>query len=256
MLSSALLALFFLLGWTCLVTALRRQPPGLPASWPPVSLERVRLNETAADGVWVEIAGRCKGIVAWLLAVKGDAGIVVTPTHVAVRTAGLGGVSQTLVPLANVSATLCRQSRNLGGLAAGIAAICAGSLLLADGAVDATLTGGLTGVGLLAVGAALLAFYHASKRITLAISYAGGSAGVSFKPGPVDGVKVDFARALQIVDALNRRLLRGQASEAAELVPELAQLLGGDADRPSCPSCRSVHEPGSRFCDGCGASLA
>ncbi len=224
-----------------------RAGTGLPIFRPTLVLSRFHVSEQAEDGVLVDIVGRPKGLIAWILSLfrmETDTHLTITPTHITLRHSSLRGQKLAFVPLGQVEATVCGHDKNLAILFFGLLYALA-TLLFAFLPVVLV---GLFGVGLnalrpsgyyyrqsemaqvlgstavvavLALLAAAVGFgiclliYHFSKRLTIGVSCGEDTIGLSFKRSIIEGVTVDVERVKQMIEILNKRILEAQLHGAA-----------------------------------------
>jgi hypothetical protein len=254
----------------------------LPAIPPILVLKRFKVIETPADGAFIDISGRPKGFVAWLLnllRLDDETRLQLTATTLTVRRASLKGQNLTTIPLSQIGSTLCGFRKPLALLAFGLFFAVGGLLSLLGGLI------GLTGLGnrgygerssgsegvamavvLLVIAAVLFLLYFLRKEMVIAVGDNSTSrmVGVTFRPSVIEGVTVDINRVIRATELLNRKALEAQLNREAVAPkipgPSPADLKAGQraAARPATPrciGCGAVLEADSQFCAECGRSV-
>jgi hypothetical protein len=262
----------------------------LPALPPVLVLKRFRLDEKPTDGVFVDISGRPKGLVAWLLGVlrlDDETRLQLTATSLSIRRASLQGQNLTVVPLGRVGSTLCGFRKPLGFLAIGLFFAVSGLLSLLKALLGAVTSGSnrsssnpfgpafsprddsaqafAWAVVTLVVAALFILAYYLQRQMVIAVgdNTAQGRFGLTFKPSVIEGVTVDINRVTRATELLNRKVLEAQlrpeATASAIQVPIAAAQKAGPrpaaAPAPRCGGCGAVLEADSQFCADCGRAV-
>jgi lipid-A-disaccharide synthase-like uncharacterized protein len=234
----------------------------------PIVLKRFRINEVASAGPAVEISGRASGIVSWvlnLLRLEPGIDLTVTDSEVSIRSASLGGVLHTYIPLGKVTAAVCGYQRSIWAL--GFAILFAFgfvlnflSALVASRRNETSVDMGLAFLFLILGGIALLVYFF-SKKIGVSVDSSLHTHGVAFKRSLIENVSVDLPQALRAISVINNRILAAQTVKTVSVgagaspgpIETATSSAGGVNGR--CPSCKAVNPTGVRFCENCGFEL-
>lgn len=251
----------------------------LPAIAPVLVLRRFRVTEAPADGVLIDVSGRPKGLVAWilgLLRLDDETRLQVTATTFSVRRASLQGQNVTSIPLGQVGSTFCGFRKPLGFLAVGLFLAVSGLMTLLGGLAGATresdpftprvsFTESVGGATIYLVAAAIFfGLYFLRKEMVIAVGDTTARVmGLTFKPSVVEGVPVDVNRLMRATELLNRKVLEAQLSPAsvAGKIPAPAHTDAKATHRnaarpaPRCGGCGAALEPDSQFCGECGKAI-
>jgi hypothetical protein len=253
----------------------------LPFLPPVLVLKRFRVNEAATDGVLIDISGRPKGLVAWLLNVlrlDDETRMQVTATTLSIRRASLQGQNLTAIPLTQVGSTSCGFRKPLGLLAIGIFIAASGLLSLLGTLLGAAISrrssfggGGdmaeslMVALVLLIVAALFILAYFLRKEMVMAVGDNTTSrlVGLTFRPSVIEGVSVDINRVTRAIELLNRRVLEAQLNReaVAAKIPAAPAAEARGAHRaparatPRCSGCGAVLEADSQFCAECGRAV-
>ena len=248
----------------------------LPFLPPVLVLKRFRVNETAADGVLIDISGRPKGLVAWLLNVlrlDDETRMQVTATTLSIRRASLQGQNLTAIPLTQVGSTSCGFRKPLGLLAIGIFIAAGGLLSLLGTLLGAALSRRsgdtaeslMVALVLLIVAALFILAYFLRKEMVMAVGDNTTSrlVGLTFRPSVIEGVSVDINRVTRAIELLNRRVLEAQLNReaVAAKIPAAPPAEARGAHRtparatPRCSGCGAALEADSQFCAECGRAV-
>ncbi len=248
----------------------------LPFLPPVLVLKRFRVNEAATDGVLIDISGRPKGLVAWLLNVlrlDDETRMQVTATTISIRRASLQGQNLTAIPLTQVGSTSCGFRKPLGLLAIGIFIAAGGLLSLLGTLLGAALSRRsgdtaeslMVALVLLIVAALFILAYFLRKEMVMAVGDNTTSrlVGLTFRPSVIEGVSVDINRVTRAIELLNRRVLEAQLNReaVAAKIPAAPPAEARGAHRPParsaprCSGCGAVLEADSQFCAECGRAV-
>lgn len=254
----------------------------LPTLPPVLVLKRFRVSETPSDGTFIDISGRPKGLVAWLLGVlrlDDETRLQLTATTLSIRRASLQGQNLTVIPLGRVGSTLCGFRKPLGFLAIGLflavsgVMSAVGNLLgLVGQAASRRSFGGssdstaslVVAVVVLIIAAVFVLAYFLQKEMVIAVgdNAAQGRVGLTFKPSVIEGVTVDINRVTRAMELLNRKVLEAQLNPeatASKIPAPSADQKGSPRaaarSLPRCAGCGAVLEPDSQFCAECGRSV-
>lgn len=184
-------------------------------SGPSLVLRRFNLNESAPDGIAVDIEGRASGLISWLLTILGLDAITtlkVTDKDLSFRSSSLLGQTHQVAPLPNISSTHCGYSKPIGYLVIGIlialAGIVAGFAQHGGGPAGGS---GMAGLPLIVIGLVFIIAYFLSKKLTISIETSGGMVmGLTFKRSVIENVKVDIQKALSAIQLINRKVVEAQ----------------------------------------------
>ena len=251
----------------------------LPTLPPVLVLKRFRVIETPSDGAFIDISGRPKGLVAWLLGVlrlDDETRLQLTATSLSIRRASLQGQNLTVIPLGRVGSTLCGFRKPLGFLAIGLFLAVSGVLsalgsLLGLAGARRSFGGGsdsteslVVALVVLIVAAAFILAYFLQKEMVIAVgdNAAQGRIGLTFKPSVIEGVTVDINRVTRAMDLLNRKVLEAQLNReatASKIPAPAAEHKGSPRAAvraiPRCAGCGAALETDSQFCAECGRSV-
>ena len=181
-------------------------------------LRKFKIDESAPDGVCIEIVGRASGITAWLLTVMGfeaESSLKVTDTNLSFKSSSLSGEFHQVVPMPSISSTHCGYSKPIGYLILGIVFVMIfiiGGFLLGCGP---RYGGGHSGVSItlpaLIIGIIFLIVYWLSKKIIISIETSGGLIlGLSFKRSVIENISIDTEKALQVIGIVNKKVIKSQ----------------------------------------------
>ena len=232
-------------------------------------LRTFKVDENPGDGVYVEIVGRPKGFMAWLLTAIGmDATTTlrVTRKELSIRTASLQGEKREVIPLLQISNTYCSYSKSIWLLAIGVLLALIGlyAIVTSEGFVPKS------SIFEFVAGAIFLAFYWFSKKLTLGVqSNSGHPLGITFVRNVIENVPVDIERASFAIQVINTLVTEtrhsaggspnvsvaaarpGMTSAAASAPAAAPRSMAG-----KCPKCSAAVTPGSAFCESCGTRVA
>ena len=179
---------------------------------------KLRARPRRDEAPLFECIGRRAGLVGYLLTLFGlNPVTTLTVTHAEVRrrSVSLFGESVEAIPLGHIASISAGTSRPIVHLFLAAFGLIAGvvGLAVSGGQVMPLVVG-------LAVAAGFVLFYFlAGKKFVLGFQSDGGAwVAVGFRPGVLDGVRVDLERVLAAVDVIRELLSRG--GPAIELLPE------------------------------------
>ena len=173
---------------------------------PTLVLRKFTVN-TANDGSPViEIVGRPRGLLGWILTILGlntETQLVVTDLVFSIRSASLSGEFNNFVPLPHVSSTHCGYKKPLSFLVTAAVFLLVG---IVNGMTQRD--GGPALVGGAVVAVILVIAYFLSKKISIVLVTDGGvPLGLNFKPSVLDGVDLNIAYTTQALKLLNEKVL-------------------------------------------------
>ncbi len=237
---------------------------------PTLVLRKFEIDDRPNAQTFIEVIGRPAGILNWILTtmhVNTETRMVVNQTDVSLRNSSLFGVKQWFAPLRHVAETRCGFYRPIGYLVLGVVivgltALCFHFVLLAVPSRLDTSQAISNGTpywicGLL-LGGGFGVAYLFLKRIQVFVSTTGSVGfGVKFKPSFVENTSIEFPQALRLIAALNKAVLLSAGLPSPSGVVTTSPVQPVASRQVSvCPSCSSPTEPGSGFCENCGARLA
>jgi hypothetical protein len=197
-------------------------------------LTKFTIDEADPKGDLVYIKGRTPGLFAWFLTrikFDTDTTLQVRNDAVILKTSSLSGEELTYIPLRQIDATQCGFKRSLiFAVFAAVFAICGlwgffdyGSvwpILIPlglgpnfDDPGSTYLTGrlALLGIGLLL--AALMSYkYLFSQKLRISVKSGGNTYSIAFSRSLIENVRVDFAKARQVIELINRLVRHSLAS--------------------------------------------
>jgi hypothetical protein len=235
----------------------------------PIVLQRFRVNEDPGATVAVEISGRLSGIVSWILTLlnlEPTVELTVTDSEFKLCRASLSGILHTYIPLEKVTAAVCGYQRSILALGFAILFSVGFVLNLLSGFLEISGGQGNSDMGL-ALGFLILAaicglVYFLSKKIGVGVESSLHAHGLTFKRSVIENVSVDLPDALRVISAINSRVLAAQRMRTISASSNTPSSQSPSGDVPprtnlsgSCPHCGSAIEPGSGFCENCGAKL-
>jgi hypothetical protein len=227
----------------------------------------------------VDISGRPKGLVAWILNVlriDDETRLQLTATTLSIRRASLQGQNLTVLPLSEVGSTLCGFRKPLGLLAIGLFFAVSGVMSLLGGLLGAAVSRSSFGrsndaaqstvwtLVLLIIAALFIVAYFLRKEMVIAVGDNSTShmTGLTFMPSVIEGVSVDINRVIRATDILNRRMLEAQLNREAAAAkiptaPPAAEKPRRSPVRsaPRCAGCGATLEADSQFCAECGRAV-
>ena len=193
----------------------RRGGRGIRISGPTLVLRRFKIDEDPSATILVDIIGRPKGIIAWLLTIMGidaETSLKVTGKELTFRSSSLFGQIHHVAPLPSISSTHCGYSKPIGYFIIGIIFILVGLLSAISPILwEFGLYGsrGLT-FGLI-VGAIFLIAYWLSKKMTMVFETSGGmTMGLIFKRSVIENVPVDIEKTLKAIHIVNNKIIESQ----------------------------------------------
>ena len=172
---------------------------------PTLSLTEFTVDPAATP--CIVIAGRPKGLVAWLLTSMGlspETRLTVTDLQVSITTASLSGEFNNFVPLPHVSSTDCGYSKPFALLVVGVVVFLGSILVGLNGP-----SGGAAVVVLgLVIAAVCIAIYFTAKRISIQLVTDGGQVlRLTFRPSALNGVPVNIQATVEALALLNSKVL-------------------------------------------------
>lgn len=190
---------------------------GVRIAGPTLVLRRFKVDETPSANLYVDIAGRRSGIIAWILTVIGfdaETSLKSTGQNITFKSSSLFGQIHRVVPLSKISSTHCGYSKPIGYLIIGVIFIVIGVLsnffpmriLWQFG-----LFGSLCLILGLVIGGIFLIAYWLSKKMTMFLETSGGmTIGLTFKRSVIENVPVDINKALKAISILNQKVMESQ----------------------------------------------
>jgi hypothetical protein len=197
-----------------IVAGLSRKGGRARISGPTLVLRKFNLNESAPDGLVVDIEGRESGVISWILTVLGLDAITTlktTGTELSFRSSSLFGQIHRVASLPNISSTHCGYSKPIGyliiGVLIGLAGVVAGFALSAAHASGS----GLVGLSLIVIGLVFIVAYFLSKKLAISVETSGGMVmGLTFKRSVIENVPVDIEKAFLAIQLINRQVVQAQ----------------------------------------------
>ena len=168
-------------------------------------LKEFVINENAGNEAQVRIVARKEGLMAWLLTLLGiDVTTVfeVYSNRIEFSHGSLSGKLCNVMPLSALSF-------GRTGYTKPILLLFWAAVFLIGGIVLAVKEGVLFFVLGLIVAIFFFIFYFLKKTLLIAaVSHSGLTAGFAFKRSVVEGVKVDYEQALQVIAIINRNIIK------------------------------------------------
>jgi hypothetical protein len=187
---------------------LGRRGGGVHIMGPSLVLRKFHVNESAPDGVLVEIVGRASGVTAWLLTIMGfdaETSLKLSNNELSFRSSSLFGQIHQVAPLQSISSTHCGYSKPIGYLILGVLFVLGGFPGLGQSG-----GGGIFLIGLI-IGGIFLIAYWLSKKMTISIETGGGMImGLVFKRSVIENVPVDIQKAIQAMNVVNKKVIESQ----------------------------------------------
>lgn len=193
----------------------RRGRRGIRISGPTLVLRRFHIDETPSANILVDIVGRPKGIIAWLLTILGidaETSLKATDKEVTFRSSSLFGQIHHVAPLPSISSTHCGYSKPIGYLILGIIFILVGLLSSVSPVLwQFGLYGSRGLIFGLVVGVVFLIAYWLSKKMTMVFETSGGmTMGLIFKRSVIENIPIDIEQALKAIYIVNNKITESQ----------------------------------------------
>jgi len=173
-------------------------------------LRQFDIKDDIPDGVFVEIVGRASGLIGWILTVIGfDAttSLKITDKDISFNSSSLFGQINQVAPLPSIASTHCGYSKPLGYLIVGMIFVIGGIVI----AFVQFESAGAAGIPLIIIGVILFVVYWLSKKMTITLETTGGSImGIRFKRSVIENIPVDFEKAIQTIDIINKKIIESQ----------------------------------------------
>ena len=175
----------------------------------PLVLKKFNIENDPADGNYVEIVGRKKGLIAWLLSILGldnTTSFLLSKSAVSYKTASLFGETTTFFPLPSIASTACGFSKPIALLFLGVFVLIFSLFLAVEAGSMAIVLIGLV------VAAIMFVLYFFQKTITLSVESAGGKAiALTFSKSFIEGVGVDINKANEAIEMINSLVVASQS---------------------------------------------
>lgn len=168
-------------------------------------LKEFSINEDAKNEAQVRIVARNEGLIAWLLTLMG---VDVTTTfevysnRIEFSRGSISGKLCNVMPLSALSVGKTGYTKPVMFLVLAV-------LIFAGGIVVGTqegMTGFLIGAAIALV--LLVSYFFKKALIISAVSHSGFVAGFAFKRSVIEGVKVDYEQAAQVISIINRNIVQ------------------------------------------------
>ena len=188
---------------------------------PTLVLTKFVVSRSPADGTYVIINGRPKGVLAFILRLFGLAGNTafrVTGDRVTVDGARLSGKFFNAAPIGKIASTHCDFSRNIVLLFLAVWAII-GALFVVVESFNSYRGVGTEAFIQLAVGLVLGGLFFwgflSSRTMSVSVETDGGRPlSLRFKQGVIDGVSVDFAKVEECILIINHLVVQASVPRA------------------------------------------
>lgn len=171
-------------------------------------LKEFSIDENATTGAQVRIVARKEGLIAWLLTLMGiDVTTIfeVYSNRIEFSRGSLSGKLCNVIPLSALSVGTTGYTKPIIFLVLAAIAFIAGIVLAAKAGFLAFLLG-------LVIAIAFFISYFLKKSLLIsAISHSSFIAGFAFKRSIIEGVKVDYEQALQVISIINRNIIQQSA---------------------------------------------
>ena len=168
-------------------------------------LKEFSINEEAKNEAQVRIVARKQGVTAWFLTLMG---VDVTTTfevysnRIEFSRGSISGKLCNVMPLSALSVGRTGYTKPVMFLVLAVLALAGGIFV----GTQAGVTGFLIGA---AIALALLFCYFFNKSLIIsAVSHSGFIAGFAFKRSVIEGVKVDYEQAVQVISIINRNIIQ------------------------------------------------
>lgn len=169
-------------------------------------LKEFSINEDAKNEAQVRIVARKQGFIAWLLTLMG---VDVTTTfevysnRIEFSRGSISGKLCNVMPLSALSVGRTGYTKPVMFVALAVLAF-AGGIFVA--AMQNEITGFLIGVAIALV--FLFGYFFNKSLVISAVSHSGFVAGFAFKRSVIEGVKVDYEQAVQVISIINRNIVQ------------------------------------------------
>lgn len=191
------------------------------SSSPVLVVQKFKVDDSAPDGLFIEIEGRASGLTAWILTRMGlspKTTLRVTSTEWHKEEASLSGQSHEVIPLTQVATTRGGFSKPLRILVFGL--VVGGGTLLWElptlfsryGDKQAAMIVIL--IGLIVCGVCCV-LYWLRKRLTISVRTTGGEPSeIRFQRSVIENVPIDLEKTLETVGLLHRKVIEAQSTAA------------------------------------------
>ena len=168
-------------------------------------LKEFSINEKAETEAQVRIVARNEGLTAWLLTLMGvDVTTVfeVYSNRIEFSRGSLSGKLCNVMPLSALSVGKTGYTKPVMLLALAVIAFAGG--------IFAGIQAGVMefGIGAIVALAFLISYFLKKSLVISAISHSGFVAGFAFKRSVIEGVKVDYEQAVQVISIINRNIIQ------------------------------------------------
>jgi hypothetical protein len=191
-------------------------------------------NHATQDDMILEIEGRQKGIVGWIMAQVGlntRSFLTITRRELTFRFANLGGITLIVAPLDAITCAICGVKKPVGVLAFGTFSLLAGIVMF--GLAEQYELGFLgIVIGLLCIG-----YFHITQHLILTFSTGdiGGSRGLGFTSTTLAGEKISFEKLREVIEYLNFHIVDVQSSDIPLPPPRIKKIPEIIERKPSPP---------------------
>jgi hypothetical protein len=201
------------------IIVIRQRRKGIHISGPVLVLQKFKVDESAPDGLYMELEGRGKGLIAWLMTLMGlepKTTMRVTSTELHKQELTLFGQIHTVIPLSQISVTHGGYAKSVVALVLfllfGVGYVLDGFILLFGGK-DTFQFGVILILSGIIIGAVCAYFYWFRRRLTIAVKPIGGDlVGVTFQRSIIENVPVDLEKTLEAVGLLHRKVIASQVN--------------------------------------------
>lgn len=187
---------------------------------PVLVLQKFKVDDSASDGIFIEMEGRASGLTALIFTGMGlspKTTLRVTGTEWHKEQVSLSGQFHEVVPLSHVSVTKGGYSKPLLVLFIGVViAVCTllySLISLLSQNFDANTALAYIVVGL-TVGVACFLFYWFRKILKISIRAGGETSEILFQRGVAENVPIDLDKTLEAVGLLHRKVIEARNRES------------------------------------------
>ncbi len=215
-------------------------------------LRKFKIDESPSAKVTIDVVGRNKGLIGWLLTIIGinpEVSFRLTNNDIIFRSSSLFGEANSTVPLPSVSSTHCGYSKPLGYLFFGIFLVFFGIFFgIAIASINGAL-GMLIFILSIIIGGILFVLYWLSKKIYISLQTKGGLyLGLAFKRSVIENISIDFDQAMKAIKIINIKITGGQSDDFI--------YQGSEINDKICPKCGEKNAEDAKFCEKCGTPLS